>query len=185
VSAKDTEPSGERTVPTEQSEKTAARGKPSGLVLVLGVLVALSAVGVGILLWQFIGDSRAAASKADALDAARTGTAEVLSFDPTGVNAQLAQARKVVSGAFAAQFEQLATAVIVPATQQIGLSTKAEVSRAAVIDATSSEVNVVEFVKQTTSSKQQPQAKSITNQVKVTMTKADDGRWLISTMQPL
>lgn len=155
------------------------------LVIVLGALIVISAVVVGLLGWQAIGDAHDRSQRSEALNAARTGAPEVLSFDPTDVNTQLAAARKIVSGTFAAQFDQLATAVITPATQQAGLVTKAAVTRAAVIDAQAGQVDVLVFIKQSTSSKTQPQVQSVTNQVKMTMTRSDGGQWLISNMQPL
>jgi Mce-associated membrane protein len=167
-----------------ESAVTASRRRPTPLVIVLGVLVVLSAVGVGLLGWQAWTDHQAQRDRAEALDAARVGAGQVLTFDPANVNAQLAAARKIVSGTFAAQFDQLATAAIVPATQQDGLATKADVTRAAVVDSQPDQVDVLLFVRQTSSSKSQPQAQSVTNQVKLTMTRAE-GRWLISTMQPL
>lgn len=155
------------------------------LIVVLGALVVVSAVLVGLLGWQVVGDSHADAQRAAALDAARSGAKTVLSFDPAGVNAELAAARKVVSGQFATQFDQLADGVILPGTQKIGLATKGEVTRAAVIDAQPEQVDVLLFVRQTTSTRDQPQTQAVTNQVRVTMTKSDNGQWLISSMLPL
>jgi Mce-associated membrane protein len=178
------------TEPTQNHSESAvtaspAPSRPQTLIIALGVLIVVSAVVVGLLAWQSIGDAHTRVDRADALAAARTGATEVLSFDPANLNAQLATARKIVSGTFAAEFEQMSTAVITPATKQLGLTTKAEVIRAAVIDSQLDQADVLLFVKQTTSTKSQPQVKSVTNQMQVTMTKSDDGQWLVSNLQPL
>jgi Mce-associated membrane protein len=162
---------------------TASR-RPKPLLIVLGALVVVSAVLVGLLTWQTIGDLRTQRDRTDALNAARTGMTEVLSYDPANVNAQLAGARKIMSVNFATQFDRMAASVIVPATKQVGLTTKADVIRAAVVDSQPDQADVLLFVKQVTSSNTQTQAQTVTNQVKVTMTKSN-GQWLISNMQPL
>jgi Mce-associated membrane protein len=162
---------------------TASR-RPKPLLIVLATLVVVSAVVVGLLTWQTIGDLRTQRDRTDALNAARTGITEVLSYSPANVNAQLASMRKIMSRDFAVQFDRMATAVIVPATQQVGLTTKADVIRSAVVDSQPGQADVLLFVKQVTSSNTQTQAQTVTNQVKVTMTKSN-GQWLISNMQPL
>jgi Mce-associated membrane protein len=158
--------------------------RPNLLPIVLAVLILASAIVVGLLGWRVHRDAQANQDQADALAAARTGVGLVLSFDPANLDAELASARKAVSGNFAAQFDQLATAVIVPATRQVGLTTKAEVTRAAVIETRADQVDVLALVRQATASKAQPTPQAATNQVKVTMTQAD-GKWLISNMEPL
>jgi Mce-associated membrane protein len=154
------------------------------LPIVLAVLILVSAIVVGLLGWRVHRDAQAKEDQAAALAAARTGVGLVLSFDPANLDAELASARRVVSGNFAAQFDQLATAVIVPATQQVGLTTKAEVTRLAVIESRPDQIDVLALVKQATSSKAEPTPQAATNQVKVTLTEAD-GKWLISNMEPL
>jgi Mce-associated membrane protein len=151
--------------------------------LVLAVLVFVASAVVAVLGWQAIGDSRAEAAQVAALAAARTATAEVLSYDPAHLDADLARSRQLVSGSFAVSFDQLASSVIRPNAQH-GTNTQAKVVRAAVIDSPPGQVNALLFVSQTTSSNAQPQPHTSTNQVKVTMTKVGQ-RWLISDMQPL
>jgi len=128
--------------------------------------------------------TKAEMAQAAALDAARTRTAELLSYSTPTLDADLARSRGLISGGFAAKFEELAGSVIVPAVRQQSLSTKATVVRAAVIDAQSDQVRALLFVNQTTTMGDQPAPRNATNQVKVTMTWAD-GKWLISDMQPL
>ena len=153
---------------------------PLGLI----VLVGLAAVLVAVLASRAVSEARVRSSQDAALAAARTGTEQVLSYSPRSVQADLAASRKLVSGDFAAKFDQLATQVILPATQSQGLSTKAKVVRAAVVDATADQAHFVLFVDQSTTAKDQTGAQTSSNQVGVTMT-LTGGRWLISDLQPL
>jgi Mce-associated membrane protein len=165
----------------------AAAGPRSRRMLVPIVLAAValgSAVAVAVLGWQAFSDGRAQRSQDAALDAARTGTTQVLSYDSKTLDADLARSRGLISGAFAAKFEELASGVIVPAVQQQSLATKATVARSAVIDAQPDQVTALLFVNQSTTVGADPAAHTASNQVRVTMTLAD-GHWLISDLQPL
>lgn len=158
--------------------------RPWLIPTVLGVLVAVVAVAVGVFGWQSYSDSQARQSKEEALGAARTATTQVLSYNASTLDADVAKSRKLVSGGFAVSFEQLVSTVMQPVVKQAGLSNKAAVARAAVIDARPDQVETLLFVKQTSTAPSQPQPTTVMNQIKVTVTKAD-GQWLISNMQPL
>jgi Mce-associated membrane protein len=152
--------------------------------IVLAALLVASAVAVALLGWGAYSESRAQRTQDAALAAARDNTTQVLSYNSTTLDADLARSRALISGGFAAKFEELASSVIVPAVRQQSLSTKATVVRAAVIDAQSDQVRALLFVNQTTTVAGQPAPHNATNQVRVTMTWTD-GKWLISDMQPL
>jgi Mce-associated membrane protein len=162
----------------------AGRARPVLVPIALAALALASLVAVAVLGWQSISASRAQSAQNAALDAARTGTTQVLSYDSKTLDADLAKSRTLISGNFAAKFEDLANSVIVPAVRQQSLSTKANVVRAAIIDAQPEQVQALLFVNQTTSMSSQPAPRSATNQVRVTMTWSD-GHWLISDVQPL
>jgi Mce-associated membrane protein len=162
-----------------------ARTPGKTVPFVLAILLVLSAIVVAYLAWLVVADKRVQQDQDDALTAARTGAVAILSFDPDHVSDQLAAARKLISGAFAANFDQTASKFIVPAAQQGGLGMKSEVIRAAVAGSPRpDQVDVVLLMKQVSTMKDQPQPRTDPNQVKVTMTKSD-GHWLISGMQPL
>jgi Mce-associated membrane protein len=162
-----------------------ARTPGKAIPIILTVLLVISAIAVAYLARQVIGDSRAQQDQDEALTAARTSAVTVLTFDPEHVNDQLAQARKVISGAFAANFDQTASKYILPAAQQGGLGMKSEVIRAAVTGSPRpDQIDVLLLMKQVSTLKDKQQARTDPNQVKITMTKSD-GRWLISGMQPL
>jgi len=154
------------------------------LPIVLAGLLVASAVAVALLGWGAYSESRAQRTQDTALAAARDSTIQVLSYNSATLDADLARSRTLISGGFAAKFEELATSVIVPAVRQQSLSTKATVVRAAVIDAQPDLVRALLFVNQTTTLGGQPAPHNATNQVRVTMTWTN-GKWLISDMQPL
>jgi Mce-associated membrane protein len=153
------------------------------LPLVLGIVLAVSAVAVGVLGWQAVGASRAQANQDAALAAARTEIPQVLSFSVSSLDADLARARGLVSGAFANQFNQLTGEVIGPAVKQQGITTKAKVLRTGIVDAQPGRVTVLMYVQQDTSGAGQPAHQAV-NQVEATMTEVH-GKWLISDMQAL
>jgi Mce-associated membrane protein len=124
-------------VEPSSTTETAPAGSPARrlLPIVLAALLVASAVAVALLGWGAYSESRAQRTQDAALAAARDNTTQVLSYNSTTLDADLARSRGLISGGFAAKFEELASTVIVPAVRQQSLSTKATVVRAAVIDA--------------------------------------------------
>jgi len=171
--------------PSAPAEEVPARSRARRLLpIVLAALLVVSALAVALLGWGAYSESRAQRTQDAALAAARDNTTQVLSYNSTTLDADLARSRGLISGGFAAKFEELASGVIVPAVRQQSLSTKATVVRSAVIDAQSDQVRALLFVNQTTTVGGQPAPHNATNQVRVTMTWTN-GKWLISDMQPL
>jgi Mce-associated membrane protein len=101
------------------------------------------------------------------------------------LDADLARARTLITGAFAAQFEQTARNVIVPASRDQSFTVTAEVARAALVDIQPDRVDMLLFVDQTVRASTQPQPQRQTLQLAVSMTKDADGPWLISDVNPL
>jgi Mce-associated membrane protein len=154
------------------------------LLVALAGLVVVSAVVVGWFGWQAYSTAQDRHAQDEALAAARSATAQVLSYSAPTLDADLARSRSMISGLFAAKFAQLADNVIVPAVKEQNLATKAVVLNAAVIDAQPDQVRALLFVNQTSTMTGAPEPRTAANQVRVTMT-AVDGQWLISDLQPL
>lgn len=155
------------------------------LPITLAVLVIAAAVPVGLLSSQAIRLGDIEQNATEALDAAVTSTSQVLSYDSKTLDADLARARAQLSGPFAAQFEETASNAIVPASQQQDISSKVEVIRSALIDAQQDRAEVLLYLSQTASTSSQPEPQRGIIQVKVTMTRTVDGKWLLSELQPL
>jgi len=146
--------------------------------------VLLAAALAGVLGWRAYSAAAAEDATSAALDAARTRTAELLSYSAPTLDADLARAKQQVTGDFTQRFDQLASTLIAPSTRQQGITTKATVARAAVIDARSDRVVTLLFVNQATTMNGQPRPVQHTSQAKVTMSKVDD-TWLISDVTPI
>lgn len=156
-----------------------------GLILAgLAVAVALAAVLTGTLGWRAYTAAAAERATTAAVDAAKSRTASLLSFSEPTLEADLVRAKQQVTGDFAARFDQLAGTVIAPNTRQQGITTKATVTRAAVIDASSDRVETLLFVNQSTSTAATPQPVQHTSQAKVTMARVN-GAWLIADLTPI
>lgn len=181
---------------TAQSRTDVVDGKAGGgstgpeswrrLVLVgMTVLVAVALVAVGWLGSRAVGESAGERSAAAAMEAARTGMTQVLSYDSATLDADLGRARQLVTGAFAEQVEQTARDVMSPASRNNTFSAVATITRSAVVSAESGRVDVLLMVDQTFRTSGQPDPESRRLQLVVTMTPGPDGRWLISEMQAL
>jgi len=151
----------------------------------LGVLVGASAVAVGVLGQQAIVANAAERDATAAMDAARTGTVQVLSYDARTLEADLARARTQITGPFVEVFEDVAEDVTGLTSRQEVAATRAEVVRSALIGAQDDRAEVLLFLDRVTTAPAQPEPQRGSVQVKVTMTRTADGRWLISEIQPL
>jgi len=150
----------------------------------LAAAVVLAAALAGVLGWQAYSAAATEDATSAALDAARTRTAELLSYSTPTLDADLARAKQQVTGDFTQRFDQLASTLIAPNTRQQGITTKATVTRAAVIDARSDRVVTLLFVNQATTTNAAPEPIQRTSQAKVTMSKVN-GTWLISDVTPI
>jgi Mce-associated membrane protein len=166
--------------PAEPSGK-----RPALLVpLVLGAAILVLAIVVGFFTYQAIGNSHTQRDRDAALDAARTASAQALSYNSDTIDADIAKTKALLTGKFAADFDQLATQFLLPASKQAKLSTSAEVTRAAVIESGSQEAKVLLFVNQTVRAATAPQPATGAAGMKVTMS-LTDGKWLISNIEPV
>lgn len=181
----------DKTVVLESKEKAepagskAAGGRSRTLVpLVLGVVILGLAIAVGFFTVQAVSSSNAEQDRTAALDAARTSSAQALSYNSDTIDADIARTKALLTGKFAADFDQLATQFLLPASKQTKLSTNAEVTHAAVIESGPQEAKVLLFVNQTVRAASAPQPATGAAGMRVTMTLAD-GKWLISNIEPI
>jgi hypothetical protein len=155
-----------------------------GLVT-LCALVGLALVGVGLLGWRAVRAEQARADIDRAVAAARAGVDEIYSYDSSTLDEDLARARALVTGPFAAQFEQTAREVIVPAGRERSFTAVVAVTRIALVDAGPGRVDVLLLADQTVRASTQPQPERQSLQLAVTVTRDGDGPWLISRSDPL
>jgi len=121
---------------------------------------------------------------AQALEAARTRTGEILGYDTATLDVDLATARAQVTGEFAHRFEEIAAQLVLPASRARSVVTRAEVVRAAVVAQTPDRVETLLFVHQVTTSAAEPQPRTSTSEIMVTMALVGD-QWLVARLEPV
>jgi Mce-associated membrane protein len=179
--------------PAQASPKVVVPGTtPSGLVPLptrqmltrSAASLVLAAVAVlGIVGWRWLETADREQRTAAALDAARTHTVEVLSYDGAVLDADLGAARGLVTGELAARFDQLVTdLVLAPGAREQAVVSRAEVARAAVLSTDPDRVSVLLFVDRTDTSTDQPEPRRSTSRLVVTMTPVA-GEWLIAELR--
>jgi Mce-associated membrane protein len=156
------------------------------LLRAMAVLVATGLAVLGIVGGRWWAADERADRTAEALDAARTRTVEILSYDAATLDADIAEARAQVTGELAARFEDVVAQVILPvAGREPGIVSQAEVVRSAVVSAGGHRAVVLLYVDRITTSVLAPEPLRTTHQILVTMTRVPDGRWLVARLEPV
>jgi Mce-associated membrane protein len=154
------------------------------LKLVLAVLVAVLVIVNGVLFWSMHHDSSVAAARQAAQDTARKQVVAMLSYSANSFDRDMARAGEGLTGAFKQEFLDLAKGQVGPAAKEQRTSTHTSVSASSVIDAGTSQVQLLMFLNQTTQSPTLQGPKLANSRVKVTLEDVD-GRWLVSALTPL
>jgi Mce-associated membrane protein len=118
------------------------------------------------------------------LDAAREATEALLSYSPDSIDADVTDAKSRLTGDFLERYSEFADTVVAPAAKERGITTEANVARAAVSEMRPGRAQVLVFVNQVTTSKERPTPALATSSVMVTLVNSD-GRWLISEFTPI
>lgn len=154
-------------------------------ILVAAALVASATVAAVLYFTQFRVDQQTDAAAAEvAVKAATDGTVALLSYAPDTLDKDFANAKSHLTGDFLSYYTDFTTKVVTPAAQQKKVKTNATVVNGAVSEITPDSAVVLLFINQTTTSQENPDGAFAISSVKVGLTK-DDGRWLISTFDPV
>ncbi len=149
----------------------------------LGVLaIALSAVAG----WQVVHERGARASadaRPQALVAARTAAVALLSYDHRHLDADFARARKLLTPAFAKDYDETVKAVRPTATQYHAV-VSASVSAAGLRSLHGNSAVALLFVNQTSTNDKHAEPRIDQSRVRMTLVRRD-GRWLVSGLQAL
>jgi Mce-associated membrane protein len=162
--------------------------RSSGKVLFIA-LALLVVASVGLLGGLFYSlylpdrDTDGAAAKA-AISAASDGTVAVLSYSPDTLDRDFSSAKSHLTGDFLTYYNQFTQQIVAPAAKQKSVKTNAVVLRAALSEFHPDSAVVLLFVNQSTQSKERPEPTLTSSSVVVTVTKAD-GKWLISSFNPV
>ncbi|GAB3236866.1 hypothetical protein [Mycolicibacterium hippocampi] len=157
---------------------------------VSAILLAAALLGsAGLAGWLYVNQYRpdeqtdAAAAKV-ALDAATTGTIALLSYSPESLDQDFAAAKSRLTGDFLSYYTQFTEQIVTPAATEKSVKTAASVARAAVSEIQPDSAEVLVFINQTTTSKENPDGAFAASSVKVGLTKID-GAWLIESFDPV
>jgi Mce-associated membrane protein len=152
--------------------------------LTVAVVVAVGLTGV-LLVVQYRPDQQTndAAARA-AIQGATEGTVALLSYAPETVDRDLIAAKSHLTGEYLRYFGDFSRYFLAPAVRQRNVKATASVVRAAVAELHPDSAVVLEFVHQTTTSKDKPEAVLTTNNVRVTLSKIKEA-WLIKRFEPV
>lgn len=184
--ARDVDATDEAQSPTPERAGFRRTVKAKLLPILLGVALIASAALAGVLYFtQFRPDQQTDAAAAEvAVKAATEGTVALLSYAPDSLDKDFATAKSHLTGDFLSYYTDFTTKVVTPAAQQKKVKTTATVVNGAVSELKPDSAVVLLFINQTTTSQENPDGAFAVSSVKVGMTK-DDGRWLISSFDPV
>ena len=160
------------------------RAKVSAVLLSVALIAAAGLAG-----WLYVNEYRPdqetdpAAAKV-ALDAATSGTIALLSYSPESLDQDFAAAKSRLTGDFLSYYTQFTEQIVTPAAKEKSVKTTASVVRAAVSEIKPDAAEVLVFINQTTTSKENPDGAFAASSVKVGLTKVD-GAWLIESFDPV
>jgi len=155
------------------------------LPLIVGsAFVAVLIVVTGLLGWRYYTDRMTDDARTDAVNAAKSAAISMLAYDYNTADATLNKAADNLTGDFKGEFRDLIKTVIIPGAQQKQLTVHIDVRAAAAVDASPDSATVLLFINQSTTD--QGSMKAVIGGARVRMRmRKDDGRWLVSSLQPI
>ncbi|ANI41032.1 hypothetical protein [Mycolicibacterium vaccae] len=166
----------------------APRRSTLGLVSAILLTVALLA-SAGMAGWFYLNEYRPdqqtdPAAAQVALEAAKTGTVALLSYSPESLDQDFTNAKSKLTGDFLSYYTQFTEQIVTPAAKEKSVKTAASVVRAGVSEIQPDSAEVLVFINQTTTSKENPDGAFAASSVKVGLKKVD-GNWLIESFDPV
>lgn len=184
----DTVGAGRQTPPAKRSpgrRVAAAARRHVAAVLLVAALVASAGAAAGVYVLQYRPDKQTDAAAAQgALEAAKAGTVALLSYSPETLDDDFAAAKSHLTGNFLDYYTDFATKVVSPAAKENSVETVANVAQAAVSQIQADSAEVLLFVNQTTTSKENPDGAFAASSVTVGLKKID-GNWRIESFDPV
>ncbi|WKG05969.1 twin-arginine translocation pathway signal [Mycolicibacterium sp. HK-90] len=170
---------------TERQERWARRiARRWRPIAVMCVLLASAASAAALYFGAYRADHGSAEAAAAVVDAASEGSLALLSYAPNSLDQDIAGARSHLTGEFLTYYSEFAEKFVVPAAKQKDINATASIVRAAPVDVQSDTAQVLVFLNQATTSRDNPEPAQAASAVKVGLTKVD-GNWLISSFDPI
>ncbi|WP_422746098.1 hypothetical protein ACN27E_00670 [Mycobacterium sp. WMMD1722] len=156
-----------------------------GVVAAAVALVASLGLAAGLYFMQYRPDQQTNDdARKVALDAATQGSIALLTYSPDTLDQDFAAAKAKLTGEFLDYYTKFTQDIVTPAAKDKQVKTNAAVVQAAVSELQPDSAQVLLFINQTTTSKENPDGAYAASAVKVGLTKLD-GTWLISSFDPV
>lgn len=186
--ADDTDDAADESDSSSEPVARTAKRKLWARVTVAAMAVLLIA-SAGLTGWLYMNEFRPdrqtdPAAAQVALDAAKSGTVALLSYSPDTLDKDFAAAKTRLTGDFLSYYTQFTEQIVTPAAREKSVKTEASVVRAAVSEIKPESAEVLVFINQTTTSKENPDGAFAASSVKVGLKKID-GNWLIASFDPV
>ncbi|MGE2728813.1 hypothetical protein ACQI4F_04990 [Mycolicibacterium vaccae] len=164
-------------------------GRPLKLIATAAVLAVALLASAGLAAWLYTTQYRPdqetdEAAQKVVLDAATSGTVALLSYSPESLDADFAAAKARLTGDFLSYYTQFTEQIVTPAAKEKQVKTAASVVRSGVSQMAPEKAEVLVFINQTTTSKENPDGAFAASSVRVGMKKIDDS-WLIESFDPV
>jgi Mce-associated membrane protein len=174
------------TEPDTSAPRTPGKFKRLLVPALLGVLLVVSAAFASFIYFtQYRPDQQTNEQvAADVVKAASDGTVALLSYTPDSLDKDFENAKSQLTGEFLNYYTKFTTDIVTPAAKQKNVKTSAQIARAAVSDLQPDSAEVLVFINQNTTSKENPDGAFTASSVKVGLTNLD-GKWLISSFDPV
>lgn len=161
--------------------RIARRWRP---IAVICILLASAGSAVALYFGVYRVDQGNAAASTTVIDAASEGSVALLSYAPNSLDQDFANARSRLTGEFLTYYSEFADKFVAPAAKQKDINATANVVRAAPLDVQADSAEVLVYLNQATTSRDNPEPAQAASAVKVGLTKID-GNWLISSFNPI
>ena len=178
---------------TSATESTGAASAPPAQprlqwlapVLITVLLVASAAVAAWLYFTTYRADQQVdSAARQAVLTAASDGAVALLSYSPATLDADFANAKTRLTGDFLSYYTEFTDEIVAPAAREKQVATTAAVVREAIMDIEPDRAEVLLFLNQSTTSRENPDGAYTASAVKVVLEKSDNA-WLISAFDPV
>ena len=149
-----------------------------------GVLVAASLVVGGFFGYRYWDQERAEKSRTEVVDVAGRSVAAMFTYDYNTVDKELPKAADALTPKFRDDYLKLITQAIAPGAKDKQLTVRATTQASGVIKADRGHAEVLLFLNQITTSKENAQGTSTGSRVRVTLDKSGD-HWLVDAVTPV
>jgi Mce-associated membrane protein len=183
VSTSAAEPEVEIPSSTEHrwTHRVAQRWRP---IAVVCVLLASAGSAAALYFGAYRAEHAAAAASTTVVEAASEGSVALLSYAPASLDQDFATAKAKLTGDFLTYYSEFADKFVAPAAKQKDIQATASVVRAAAVDVRPDTAEVLVYLNQATTSRDNPEPAQAASAVKVGLTKIN-GSWLISSFDPI